>query len=170
MGQIENARKDLEHALSIAPDQKSADNARQVLKVVLSAPTVTSAPATAPKQPEDEAAEVRECQTLVEAGKYVEGLARSEAVAKKYPKSAGAKFYQAYCLQRLGKQWDRAVALYGEALTLGYAEFWVRYNRGLLYSQIGQKAKAKEDLDRALALTSDPRIAETIKHVRAGLG
>ncbi len=46
----------------------------------------------------------------------------------------------------------QAVGHYTKALQLGYAEFWVKYNRGAAYLAPGDTAKARDDLLRAQRL------------------
>jgi len=146
--QTENACKDWEYASHIAPSDDLTRQAKQLL----------------------EGAEVKRCQELVDSGKFEEGLKRSEAAVREYPKNATAKYYQAYCLQRANRRLDEAITLYQQALARGFSEFWVRYNRGMLYNAMGQKTKAKEDLQRALAIAPNREMGETIKKLLAPLG
>jgi len=112
-------------------------------------------PATSTPRPVSsaEVADLKKCQDLVSSGKYAQALPLCEAAVKKYPKNAEAKYLLAYSLQRTNKRLDEAVRLYDQSEALGFDKFWISYNRGLLYlSGLHDEAKAKADLERALAL------------------
>jgi len=71
------------------------------------------------------------------------------------PDLAEAHYSYAFTLQVWGKSLETAVHHYDEALRLGYAEFWVRYNRGTAYLGLKQYQQAFEDLSVAQKL--DPK-------------
>jgi len=122
-----------------------------------------------PKAPSAaEVADLKQCRDLVDSGKYAEALRLCEGAVKKYPKSAEAKYLEAYCLQATKQRLDDAVALYDQAEKQGFNKFWVSYNRGLLYLWgLKDKEKGRADLERALTLTDDQKMTETIKKVLA---
>ncbi len=82
------------------------------------------------------------------------------------PDSAEAQYCLAFSDALSGDN-QQAVEHYTKALQLGYAEFWVKYNRGAAYLGLGDKAKAREDLLRAQQL--DPK-SEGVKTYLKQLG
>jgi tetratricopeptide (TPR) repeat protein len=60
-----------------------------------------------------------------------------------------------YCLafsfHRCGESQD-ALLHYDKALEAGFDEFWIRYNRGVIFAKLGAKTKAKAELSRASEL------------------
>lgn len=65
---------------------------------------------------------------------------------------AEAHYSFAYSLQMAKEELPEAIRHYDRALECGYAEFWVRYNRGGAYAVTGQVEKARADLQRAREL------------------
>jgi polysaccharide pyruvyl transferase CsaB len=68
------------------------------------------------------------------------------------PRDPEYAYLLAFCLHQLGRDLDEALHLYDRALDLGLAEFWVLYNRGLLFARLGRSAEAMIDLKRATEL------------------
>jgi tetratricopeptide (TPR) repeat protein len=87
---------------------------------------------------------------------YKEAVAFLEPIVKMAPESAEGQYSLAFSDQLSGDN-QQAVDHYTKALQLGYAEFWVKYNRSAAYLALGDKAKAREDLVRAQQL--DPTSA-----------
>jgi|GEM_PF-5329757 len=50
------------------------------------------------------------------------------------------------------KQYAQALEYYEKALSAGFLEFWVRYNRGCLFLETGRTNEAKTELSRAVGL------------------
>jgi tetratricopeptide (TPR) repeat protein len=71
------------------------------------------------------------------------------------PDNAEFRYSYAFTLQMGRIDLRKAVEQYSEALRRGYAEFWVRYNRGAANIELREFAKARADLRRAQAL--DPK-------------
>jgi tetratricopeptide (TPR) repeat protein len=67
------------------------------------------------------------------------------------PGIAEVHYSFAFTQQALGNP-ELAIRHYSEALRLGYAEFWVRYNRGAAYLSSKDYERAYEDLTRARKL------------------
>jgi tetratricopeptide (TPR) repeat protein len=65
---------------------------------------------------------------------------------------ARVNYLIAYCLQSSSIDFKRALDNYNLALENGHNEFWVHYNRGALYMQLGDIEAARIDLDRATSL------------------
>ncbi|MBL8232743.1 MAG: tetratricopeptide repeat protein [Bryobacterales bacterium] len=81
---------------------------------------------------------------------------RAELLAAKMVQLRGdlaeAHYSLAFTLQARGRQPDAVIHHYSEALRLGYAEFWVRYNRGNAYLGRKEYLQAFRDLSRARKL------------------
>lgn len=71
------------------------------------------------------------------------------------PDSAELHYSYAFSLHVSQQGPARAVVHYTKALQLGYAEFWVRYNRGSAWALLKNYREARVDLERARAL--DPK-------------
>jgi len=131
--------------------------------------------AAAPTQAQTrEAADVANLREMfnsrLKSGKMDDVIRVAEKLAKEYPRNAEAKYILAYSLQRVGQRQSEALELYDEAEALGFSQYWVDYNRGLLYFTMGQKDKARQDLDRALALAPDPKLREGLQEfIKANL-
>lgn len=61
----------------------------------------------------------------------------------------------AFCLHVQMRDLEKALRCYNLALKHGFDEFWVRYNRGALYAELGDVEQARSDLKRAVALNPD---------------
>ena len=68
------------------------------------------------------------------------------------PREPEWNYYKAFCLQHIGQDLNEAVEQYTKALENGYKEFWVRYNRGILYKSMGDLEKAQTDIQRAISI------------------
>ena len=133
-------------------------------------PKMVPATSIPPRPSSAEVADLKQCRDLVDSGKYAGALPLCEAAVKKYPKNAEVKYLEAYCLQGTNQRLNEAVQLYDQAQAAGFSEFWVSYNRGLLYLWgLKDKEKGRADLERAMALTDDQKMTETIKKVLAGI-
>jgi polysaccharide pyruvyl transferase WcaK-like protein len=80
----------------------------------------------------------------------------------------------AYALHQLGYRLDLALSYYDKALARGAAEFWVRYNRGVLLNTLGQIDLAENDWRIALTLPcllKEPKecILQTMPHLSNNL-
>lgn len=75
-------------------------------------------------------------------------------VIEKYPFSGEAVYLQAITLQYLNRC-PEAILLHERALLNGYAEFWVRLNRGTCLVLLQQRDAAKTELLRARELKAD---------------
>ncbi|MFN7934181.1 MAG: tetratricopeptide repeat protein [Bryobacteraceae bacterium] len=78
-----------------------------------------------------------------------------QPVVEAHPELAEAHYSYAFSLGISGLDKEKAIQHYTKALDLGYAEFWVRYNRGATFLALNRYAEARADLERALAL--DPK-------------
>jgi tetratricopeptide (TPR) repeat protein len=84
-----------------------------------------------------------------EAGKAIRFL---EPIVAQPSASAEAHYCLAYSYHLAGIDRKEALAHYTRALELGFSEFWVRYHRGNLYQELGNRVKAREDLLKASSL------------------
>jgi tetratricopeptide (TPR) repeat protein len=80
----------------------------------------------------------------------------------------------AYALHQLRYRLDLALSYYDKALARGAAEFWVRYNRGVLLNTLGQIDLAENDWRIALTLPcllKEPKecILQTMPHLSNNL-
>ncbi|MDQ6862358.1 MAG: tetratricopeptide repeat protein [Thermoproteota archaeon] len=104
---------------------------------------------------------------LANSGRYPEALERLQVLASIHKwEQARINYLNAYCLHSLGIDLNNALDNYNLALEKGYDEFWVLYNRGVLYMELGNIEAARIDLDRASAL--DPS-HEGAKQFRDGV-
>jgi len=77
----------------------------------------------------------------------------------------GGIYMYAYSLHAENR-YDEAVKYYSLALKKGFSEFWVRYNRGSAYAELGNYGSALEDLQKAAQL--DPKhegVAFVLKNI-----
>lgn len=97
---------------------------------------------------------LRTLRDFVEKTQYEQVLEYS----KKYPKEKSSdpewNYLIGFSLSAL-KRYDEALKHYKFALENGFSEFWVKYNRGCLYSEMGNISAAISDLERALFLNPD---------------
>ena len=90
-----------------------------------------------------------------------------EQLLKEMPTNPQWNYMYALCLHQLSKDSAKALHHYTYALENGCDEFWVRYNRGLLLSSIGEKEAAANDLERALTLApEDKATLEVLKSIQ----
>src|SRR5207248_11310470 len=100
-------------------------------------------------------AEIEEIKRFINSARYREALDRLEVLATlqlaKW-QQARINYLMAYCLHSSNIDFKRALDNYNLALENGHNEFWVFYNRGSLYMQLGDIEAARRDLDRATSL------------------
>jgi tetratricopeptide (TPR) repeat protein len=100
---------------------------------------------------------IEEIKGYINSAKYREALDRLEIIAtlqlEKW-QQARNNYLIAYCLHSSGTDLKRALDNYDLALEKGFDEFWVYFNRGALYMELGDIEAARVDLDRAA--TIDP--------------
>lgn len=100
-----------------------------------------------------EEADLRDSLSLardhVNNGRYQDALPLLEAFLDQVPDYAEAHYLLGYCLHSLGNDTVAAVEHYDLALENGFPEFWVRFNRGALWLQIGDCQSARDDLRKA---------------------
>ena len=96
------------------------------------------------------AARQAQARNLIEQGRYQEAETVVAKAAILEPTQSEWPYLLGYALHRQAK--SGALEQYDRALALGYDEFWVCYNRGLLYLEQGDLIAAQADLERAAAL------------------
>lgn len=93
----------------------------------------------------------RRAEALWAASRYPDASRFLEQLAEVAPDNGEIYYSWAFSLQAGGKPRD-ALPKYDKALALGYAEFWVRYNRGCTLASLGETGRARLDLQRAVEL------------------
>jgi hypothetical protein len=97
-------------------------------------------------------------------GEYTRAVSFVRPIVERHINWPQANYMLAFSGQGAGANLAAVIRHYSLALDKGFAEFWVRYNRGVAYAALGEKARAREDLERAREL--DPGHSG----VRAALG
>ena len=95
--------------------------------------------------------------TFVENALYQDATLILEQLLNQVPANPIWNYLYALCLHQIRKDSTKALHHYNSALENGYDEFWVKYNRGLLLVEIGEKQAALADLERALTLKPDDK-------------
>ena len=96
-------------------------------------------------------------------GKHEEGLRALATIDEERPAIPEIDYCYAFTLHISGKDPTKAIALYSRALQNGYAEFWIRYNRGSAFLLINDKENARRDLVVARKLNpSHPGLTELL--------
>ncbi len=119
-------------------------------------------------------------EALVDNNKYREALDQLELFHKvntgTIDKQVLAKFnfLTAICLHKLRSDFKRALGHYNLALENGFNEFWVKFNRGMLFLQLGELESAINDLTRAVELEpsdkkANSKLKEIISHTKNNL-
>lgn len=88
----------------------------------------------------------------IASGQHDPALAALSALAVLSNRQPRELYLLAYCLHSLGREREQALRYYTLALEGGFAEFWVRYNRGALLADMGRADDALVDLQRATQL------------------
>ncbi|MDQ6862665.1 MAG: sulfotransferase domain-containing protein [Thermoproteota archaeon] len=102
---------------------------------------------------------------------YYEALPLIDKLLSNKPDNPHWNYYKAFCLQCIGKDLQEAVKHYSIALENGFGEFWVRYNRGALFRNVGDIDKAYIDMHKALSINPTHQLArdllEEIEDIRS---
>src|SRR5262249_5896369 len=91
----------------------------------------------------------RRMERLWEQGKYEEALQSLEYIEAHQPSIPEIDYCYALTLHMSGKDPGKAIEFYSRALTHGYPEFWIRYNRGAAFLLIKDAQRARADLEIA---------------------
>lgn len=91
-------------------------------------------------------------RAFMDKGEFAAALPLLETLHRDDLNEPEWNYLLAFCLHQLGREWPRALKHYELALTYGFDEFWVRYNRGSLHSALGNCDAACADLERAVEL------------------
>ncbi len=94
---------------------------------------------------------VPEHEARFEAGDYNGALPGYERAVAQRPTDPVLLYRLAFCHHLAGDAL-RALSLYAAALTAGFPEFWVRYNRAALLERLGRPRQALADAARAIEL------------------
>ncbi|MEI7025538.1 tetratricopeptide repeat protein [Paenibacillus sp. y28] len=60
--------------------------------------------------------------------------------------------YRLACICRKIEDFEHAISHLQQALEFGYSEYWVRFQRSLVYMDLGQLERANQDAHHCLAL------------------
>ena len=101
-------------------------------------------------------------KSFVNGGAYREALPILDKLLSNKPQEPEWNYYKAFCSHCLGENLQEAIKHYNIALDSGFDEFWVRYNRGTLFRQLGDMDKAFVDLRRAVDVDSTHEVAHKI--------
>jgi len=84
--------------------------------------------------------------------KYLEAEQLIESILKINSMVPELNYLYAFCIQNQKKDFAKALKHYTISLDSGFDEFWVRYNRGLLYTKLDNLDNAYSDLKKAVSL------------------
>jgi sulfotransferase 6B1 len=145
MGEIDKARTDLQRAVSLDPTADVAYKMLSELEEMISKPKPFAIGVE----------ELKQIRELINQAEYERGSILLEEVLRKYPSNAEFNYLYALCLHVQKKDFRRALQYYNLALNYGFDEYWVKYNRGSLFRQLGDIESAMTDIKRALELKPD---------------
>lgn len=92
--------------------------------------------------------DILEVRTLVDTKKFDEVIKRFSHIPVGYD-SAEMQYCLAFSLHQSNQNLEEAIKRYTSALRCGYSPFWIFYNRGSLYYQLGSLYNAYSDLKKA---------------------
>ena len=107
---------------------------------------------------------------FIEKKQYQDAVQLSERLLTEEPPNPLWNYLYALGLHELrGERYaHKALHHYNLALDNGFDEFWVRYNRGSLLAETGEKRAAVADLERALALNpQDKTVGDMLSALQA---
>jgi tetratricopeptide (TPR) repeat protein len=99
---------------------------------------------------------------FIEHEQYQHAIPILEELLKQELSNPLWNYLYALSLHRLGKHMTKALHHYNYALENGYEEFSIKYNRGLLFTSIGDKDAAIADLERAKRLKPEHKSTREI--------
>lgn len=105
---------------------------------------------------------------LFDKGDFAAAGPLYELAVGQEPDNAMLAYRLAFCWHSTGRS-SEALKLYDQVLAQGFAEFWVRYNRGLLHRSMGNHASAEADLGRAAELDPNHVVAAIYRDYMAEL-
>jgi tetratricopeptide (TPR) repeat protein len=94
-------------------------------------------------------------QDLVDSGEWQKAIVYLPKLLERYLADAHFEYLLALCLHMQREDIGKALDYYNLALEHGFNEFWVRYNRGSLYMELGNFEQARLDLERAVELNPE---------------
>lgn len=105
---------------------------------------------------------------FIENERYQDAILILEQLLNQEPSNPLWNYLYALSLHQLRKDLTKALHHYNSALENGYEEFWIKYNRGLLLIEMGDKDAAIADLERAQRLKpEDKATRETLMTIQA---
>lgn len=108
---------------------------------------------------------VEEYENAFNAGDYITALFYLNVNPKEEVKYT---YQKAFCLHQVRNHID-AIKNYNEALKNGFEPFWVYYNRGQCYKDMGNVISAKKDLSKAFDLDQTGEHKESISDILKNL-
>lgn len=112
---------------------------------------------------------VFEARQLVDQHEFSRARVIVEELLASWGNHPEGNYLMAYVLHMLRQDPERALWHYAQALQLGFAEFWVRYNRASLLIALGRPLQAMPDLERAAALGIHQGASELLSQVRQSM-
>jgi SAM-dependent methyltransferase len=99
--------------------------------------------------------ELKELHLLIDKQQFDIALEQSKRHFQDKVNNPEWHYLVGFCLHMQKKDLNEALQWYNLALEKGFDEFWVRYNRGALYLELGNIEEARADLTRARDLNPE---------------
>ena len=139
---------------------------KRVIAVVIAAMTALTGPAFAAGSSDGSSDEgtsaYAQAQTAIAAKDYAAAVPILTGLTRQKPRNADAWNLLGFSSRKLG-DFDTAAAAYAKALSLDPAHLGALEYQGEMFVQLGQKAKARENLVRLQSLCDDCEEAEDLK-------
>jgi tetratricopeptide (TPR) repeat protein len=148
LGDLENARVDFQQALTLNPDHNAAQRMLHDIDETNDSKQLHLA--------------LSQVQEFISNSEHGRASVRLEELLKKFPCNAELNYLFGFCLHVLKRDLDKALSYYTIALENGFDEFWIKYNRGILLHNLGNKDAALADLECALKLRPDHKGPEIV--------
>lgn len=145
LGDLDNARIDLQQAATLNPEDKIAQKMLCEIQQSIDSKHLEQLPQR----------DIDKVQEMVSNSEYQKATVKIQDSLSKFPNNALLNYFYGFCLHMMQKDLDTALSYYNDALLNGFDEFWVKYNRGSLLYDLGDLQAALDDLERALSLKPD---------------
>jgi ABC-type polysaccharide/polyol phosphate transport system ATPase subunit len=105
---------------------------------------------------------INEIRQMIDNRNYATAIVSIREILNNKPNDGYIHYLFALCLHNLKIDHFKALYHYNLALENGFNEFWILYNRGLLYSELGDAKAAISDLKHAVSLNPSHQGAKVI--------